>query len=165
MLDKLKDLLKKTVKEAVKEAVKETAEEIVQETEKDTAQESAPTVQPVADRAEVVASTQTEQGALVKKLAQCIEANFSGYTVETGVLAKRLSASAHDKAKPVSVLVSKDGAPVLAIAVVRMNTYKSMPVVGTKQIVENLGITYVRFFEERPNEESYVVERLKSYLA
>ncbi len=93
-----------------------------------------------------------------------IKANFADYEVRSNVSASELDSSAHPKCKPVSFMFYRDGAPVLAVVLVRANTHRGMNVIGTKQIVEAKGIKYLRFYEEYDNEESYVVNRIKQNL-
>lgn len=93
-----------------------------------------------------------------------IKANFADYEVRSNVSASELDASAHPKCKPVSFMFYRDGAPVLAVVLVRANTHRGMNVIGTKKIIEEKGIKYLRFYEEYDNEENYVVNRIKQNL-
>lgn len=52
----------------------------------------------------------------------------------------------------------------LAVVLVRQNTYRGLNVQGTQKICEQLKIPYLRFFEEYPNKEEYVVSRIRKYL-
>lgn len=106
----------------------------------------------------------TDYNTLQRKLVEVLEKSFSGYSVECDVPAGRFDTSAHEKAKPISILVSKDEKPVLAIAIVANNTYRSMPVVGTKNIIDNANIPYIRFFQELGFDEEYATGRFSEYL-
>lgn len=90
--------------------------------------------------------------------------NFPEYFIETNVSAKRFDAEAHPACKPISFLFSQNGAPVLAVVLVKGNTYRGMNVIGTKWICEDNRIPYLRFFTDRENLKSYVIERTRNHL-
>lgn len=154
MFSKIVNALFNKVNEAVSEQLTKKDEPASKPQEQVSAPQSAP----------VVSAPQLSTTELQKKIVATIQ-NIPGCTVECDVPATRFCPTAHVKAKPISVLASKEGKPVLAIAIVKMNTYKSMPVVGTKRHVEDLGISYIRFFEESENKEDYIADRLKKCLA
>ena len=54
---------------------------------------------------------------------------------------------------------------VLAVVLVRANTYRGKNVMGTKELCEQKGIGYLRFFVEMPNEPAYIIERTGQHLA
>lgn len=89
---------------------------------------------------------------------------FPGCQVEEDVPASRFEANAHPACVPISFLIRRAGQPVLAIALVRMNNYRGMNVIATKEIVERAGIPYMRFFVELPNEPDYVLNRVRNAL-
>ena len=92
------------------------------------------------------------------------ENNLPGYTVERNVHPRVFDFQAHPKCYPITLLIRKDGRPVLAVMVMRMDQMKAMISRGTYSILEDNGITYIRFFREMLNEESYVLNRVKEYL-
>lgn len=65
---------------------------------------------------------------------------------------------------PVDYLIVKDGKPLLAICLVDKNNYRYKCVSKTKEAVERMGIEYMRFFVEMPNDPSYVTRRIKTAL-
>ena len=101
---------------------------------------------------------------LQQRIRSVIESDFPDCQVQCNVHAAFFDASVHEKSKPISLLISKNGINILAIAVVGFNTYRSYPVVGTKLAVEALGITYIRFFCEYENRLEYISNRLAEYL-
>lgn len=90
--------------------------------------------------------------------------NFADCDYRADVPASELMPSAHPASTPIQYMFYKDGKPCLAVVLVKRNTYNGMNVKATKNICENLNIPYIRFFAEYPNEETYVVERIKKYL-
>ena len=92
------------------------------------------------------------------------EDTLPGYTVERNVHPRVFDFQAHPKCYPITFLIKKDGRPVLAVMVMRMDQMKAMISRGTYSILEDNGITYIRFFREMLNEESYVLNRVKEYL-
>ncbi len=102
--------------------------------------------------------------ALLNRLRAVIGNDFPECQVQVNVVAITFDPTVHPMAKPLSLLVSNAGAPVLAIAVVTANNYRSMPVVSTKKAVEAQKIPYVRFFCEYENRTDYISNRLAGYL-
>lgn len=90
--------------------------------------------------------------------------NFADCEYRTDVPAAELLPSAHPACTPVQYMFYKNGAPRLAVVLVKRNTYNGMNVKGTKNICAALNIPYIRFFAEYPNEEQYVVNRIKENL-
>ena len=98
------------------------------------------------------------------KFDRVISENFAGYEVKRNAPASELKPGCHPSCKPISFLFYKDGSPVLAVVLVRTNTYRGMNVVATKNICDELGIRYIRFYEEYNTEESYIINRIKDNL-
>lgn len=130
-------------------------------------QQAAPVETPAPAPAAPVAAApgKMDPAVLKNRIASVIRSQYFGCEVQVDVPAASFSPNAHPKAKPISVLVSKNGQRVLAIAVVALNTYKSMPVKGTSQLVEGCRIPYLQFFVERENKEEYIADRVRKYLA
>lgn len=93
-----------------------------------------------------------------------IEKHFASCDVKRDYAASNLDASAHPACAPVQYMFFKNGSPCLAVVLVKTNNYKGMNVIATKKICEDKGIKYIRFFAEYPNEEDYVVNRIKENL-
>ena len=98
------------------------------------------------------------------KFDRVISENFADYEVKRNVAASELDPSCHPACKPISFLFYEDGEPVLAVVLVRTNTYRGMNVLGTKKICDDKRIKYLRFYEEYNTEESYIVDRIKKNL-
>lgn len=102
---------------------------------------------------------------------EILTTEFASYTIKKAVAAAELVAMTgitvayHPACSPVDFLIMKDNEPVLAVMLVRANTYRGMNVKGTYAICEAAGLQYVRFFTDMANERAYVVERMKQYLA
>ena len=101
---------------------------------------------------------------LISDFQNMIAENFPEYEVLYNYKASGLDPSCHPACTPIEFLFKKDGQYVLAVVIVRQNTYRGMNVIGTRKICESLNIPYLRFFEEYPNEESYVVPRIREHL-
>lgn len=101
---------------------------------------------------------------LIADLKELISQKFPEYEVECEVAAVRLDPAAHPKCTPIQFLFSKNKQPILAVVIVKDNNYRGRNVKETQLICEKRGITYVRFFEEQPNHEEYVVTRIKKFL-
>jgi len=95
---------------------------------------------------------------------------FPGRDFEKDVSAEELvnltglSSQPHPACAPVDFLFLKDGKPVVAVVLVRANTYRGMNVKGTHDICLDAGLEYVRFFIDMQNTGDYVANRMKAYL-
>lgn len=110
------------------------------------------------------AKSSRSRAQLFEDMKLMIEHNFPEYQVLYKMNINRLDPECHPACTPVEFMFTKNGEYVLAVVIVRQNTYRGMNVIGTKKICEGLGITYIRFFEEYPNEESYVIPRIRENL-
>ncbi len=149
-LSKILSIVKSEVNEKISDAVKPQNVHSDIETVKPT-----PVVKP-----QTVLLSVDELKRRIKEALDSIE----GITYREDVSAKEIDASAHPAAKPVAFIVSKDDVPVLAIAVVANNTYRSMPVKGTQMLLEEKNIKYIRFFVECENNPGYVSVRIRENL-
>ena len=93
-----------------------------------------------------------------------ISRNFADYEVRRNMPASELMADCHPACTPVQFMFFRDGAPVLAVVLVRTNNYRGMNVLGTKRICDAKGIRYIRFYHEYENTEEYVVNRIRENL-
>lgn len=109
-------------------------------------------------------SLQRSRSELLADFKDIIARNFSEYEVLYNYEARNLDIACHPACTPIEFLFKKNGKYVLAVVIVRQNTYRGMNVIGTRTICENLGIPYLRFFEEYPNKEEYVVPRIRKNL-
>ena len=96
--------------------------------------------------------------------ADVIARNFPDLEVRQNYPAREMDPLCHPKCAPVTFMFFKNGAPVLAVALVRTNNYRGMNVKATQQICFDRGIRYIRFYHEFKNEETYVVNRIRENL-
>ena len=109
-------------------------------------------------------STKRERAVLLAQMKEMLERNFSEYEIACEYPASMLNPNSHPACTPIQFMFRKDGRNVLAVAVVKQNTYRGMNVIGTQKLCDDMGIPYIRFFEEYPNKEEYVVSRVGRYL-
>lgn len=170
------DLLKKAsdaVNKFSQEAERKVTEAI--ESNKKTNTAETATVQPAAAQA-----TTEAQAASAKKVtapgkraqsatdagvhahfSQILHASFDGaYIIQENIAPMILSAGAHPACKPIDFLFYGDGKPVLAVMVYKSNNSNGMNAVGTRAVLNTLGIPEVKFFEEYDNKAEYVTERI-----
>lgn len=89
--------------------------------------------------------------------------NFADYGIEENVSVSRFDASAHPKCTPVTFLLTKDGRRY-AFFVIEINRTSGMPYRGAKAVLDAAGIRHIHCIPCYKNEESYVVNRIKSIL-
>lgn len=102
---------------------------------------------------------------LQEEFSRLYHLHFPEYTVYENVPASSLRADCHPACTPVQFLFCREDRPLLAVVLVAGNTYRGRNVVGTRELCEEQGIAYLRFFVEMPNEAEYVVERTRQHLA
>ena len=83
---------------------------------------------------------------------------FSEYDIRTNIPATEFGAD--PKCIPLQFLFSKNGNPVLAVAIVTKRGYTHGAVTGTQYAIIDNRIKYIRFFAGMPNEKDYVVSRV-----
>ncbi len=98
------------------------------------------------------------------KFDDIIARNFADCEVRRNLPARELDPACHPACTPVQFMFYKNGAPSLAVVLVKENTYRGMNVIGTKNICDRLNIRYIRFYHEYENAEEYVVNRIKDNL-
>lgn len=109
-------------------------------------------------------SLKRSRATLLKEMKEMFKRNFYDYEICYDYPAAMLKPNSHPACAPIQFMFKKGEKNVLAVVVVKQNTYRGMNVIGTKQICDDLRIPYIRFFEEYPNKEEYVVSRVRSYL-
>lgn len=102
---------------------------------------------------------------LRQRFSMLYRQNFPQYTILEDVPARQLWEGCHPACTPVQFLFCRGEQPVLAVVLVRANTYRGKNVMGTKELCEQKGIGYLRFFVEMPNEPAYIIERTRQHLA
>ena len=151
-LEEMKDAL-----EDVAESLQKTASD---ETVKTQQTVSAPVCTPVVTPAETKTYDTGDHyfASLITGL------NFPGYMISTDVHANTLDSGAHPSCYPISYLFSKGSQPVLAVFVMNTNQYRSMTAKGAYQVLEDRGISYIRFFKGMENNREYVLNRIRENL-
>lgn len=89
--------------------------------------------------------------------------NFGDYGVEENVSISRFDENAHPKCTPVTFLLTKDGKRY-AFYVIEQKRTNGMPYRGAKKVLDAAGIRHIHCIPCYKNEESYVVNRIKSIL-
>ena len=109
-------------------------------------------------------SAKRSREKLLAEMKEMLESNFQDYEIVFEYPASMLDSTSHPACTPVQFMFQKEEKNVLAVVVVKQNTYRGMNVVGTKNLCNERGIPYIRFFEEYPNKEEYVIPRIREYL-
>ncbi len=150
LLDSIFKVVKEKVTEAVNDAVNaqntSSGEQIRAETAKSFEQKFNPS---------------TDENYFATLLT---EENFPGYTIERSVKLDTFDPEAHPKCFPITFLFKKNGAPALAVFIMKEAQRHTMPVFGSSVILDDNGIRYIRFYKGWENERSYVLNRIKENL-
>ena len=93
-----------------------------------------------------------------------LDEKFPGYTIERGVHPRVMDSSAHPSCIPIAYLFSRNGKPVLAVLLMKPNQTRAMIARGTYSILDANRIPYIRFLKGYPNEDAYVIDRIKKNL-
>ncbi len=93
-----------------------------------------------------------------------LDEKFPGYTIERGVHPRVMDSGAHPSCIPIAYLFSRGGRPVLAVLLMKPNQTRAMIARGTYGILDANRIPYIRFLKGYPNEEAYVIDRIKKNL-
>lgn len=157
-LNKLEEM--KDVLEDVAENLQKAASDETVNTQQTTSSASAPIPTPVS--ASVESKTYDTGDRYFASLITAF--NFPGYTISTDVHANTLDSGAHPSCYPISYLFSKESQPVLAVFVMNTNQYRSMTAKGAYQVLEDRGISYIRFFKGMENNREYVLNRIRENL-
>lgn len=90
--------------------------------------------------------------------------NFSDCQIETQVSAKQIFPQAPDYAMPINFLLTKGNNRIAVLLVEGNAKYKRYSVLETMELCKENDITPLRFITTYPNEEAYVVKRIKAIL-
>ena len=158
-LEEMKDAL-----EDVAESLQKTASDETVKTQQTASPASAPVPTPASTpfSASVEPKTYNTDDRYFASLITAL--NFPGYTISTDVHANTLDSGAHPSCYPISYLFSKESQPVLAVFVMNTNQYRSMTARGAYQVLEDRGISYIRFFKGMENNREYVLNRIRENL-
>ena len=106
-----------------------------------------------------------EQSETKAYLLSVITRNFPSCSVATDFSAHLLYEAAQGiKCFPISILVMKNGKPMLAVLIVYKNSYDRKDVQNTMLACKEAGVAVQRYFYEFENAESYVVKRMAEVL-
>jgi len=158
-LEEMKDAL-----EDVAESLQKTASDETVKTQQTASPASAPVPTPASTpfSASVEPKTYNTDDRYFASLITAL--NFPGYTISTDVHANTLDSGAHPSCYPISYLFSKESQPVLAVFIMNKNQYRSMTARGAYQVLEDRGISYIRFFKGMENNREYVLNRIRENL-
>ena len=87
--------------------------------------------------------------------------NLIGYDIKTRVSTSEIAANAPEYAMPINFLITK-GEKRVAILLVNRDKCKRYAVLETIELCKENGVIPLRFMIEFPNEEEYVVKRIKA---
>ena len=87
--------------------------------------------------------------------------NFAGYDIKTRVSANTIAENAPEYAMPINFLITKDEKRV-AILLINSKKCKRYSVLETMELCKENNVIPLRFIIEFPNEEKYVVDRIKA---
>ena len=108
---------------------------------------------------------QWDWNGLYDHLEAIFDSQFSGYRLARHMPVTVISPQSPGYSKYVDFLFcASNGRPLLAVLIVNNNNWKDREVTSTTQALENLGIPCMRFFEELPNEPSYIINRVRGAL-
>lgn len=93
-----------------------------------------------------------------------IQKNLPEYTVTQSASIESVLGSAPEKNTDISLLLTKEGTPVLAIFLVPKNHYKPRKLIESMNALENAGIPAIRFINEFENKPAYVIGRIKTVI-
>ena len=161
-LNKLEEM--KDVLEDVAENLQKAASDETVNTQQTASPASAPVPTPASTpfSASVEPKTYNTDDRYFSSLITAL--NFPGYTISTDVHANTLDSGAHPSCYPISYLFSKESQPVLAVFIMNKNQYRSMTARGAYQVLEDRGISYIRFFKGMENNREYVLNRIRENL-
>jgi hypothetical protein len=90
------------------------------------------------------------------------DAHLAGYDVQSRVEASDVFAGAPDYAMPLNFVISKGGR-TLAVLLVEQSYMRRYSFLETQELCKENGLGLMFFYMQLPNEEEYVIERVKAY--
>ena len=90
------------------------------------------------------------------------DAHLADYDVKSRVEASAVFAGAPDYAMPLNFIIARDGRK-LAVLLVEQNYMRRYSFLETQELCKENGLDLMFFYMQLPNEEKYVVERVKSF--
>ena len=104
------------------------------------------------------------EGKTLGEFTTLVRANFeSEYEISTNFAPANIDRNYTD-AKPYALAFFKEGRLVLTILYTKHNEDKSRRFVNAKRVCQDNGITCLNFFEHFPNEDTYVIDRIRDSL-
>ncbi len=95
---------------------------------------------------------------------ELLDSEFSEYEVQTRVAAPALGLNV-DPCKPYDFILCRDGYVCAAIMLTPHNRDRNAAFLNARAAAQQLGIPFVNFYLHYPNERSYVIRRIRSFLA
>lgn len=89
--------------------------------------------------------------------------NFQDCKLETKIQAQQLFPNAPDYAMPINFLLTK-GTSMIAILLIEGSASKRYSVLETMELCKENNIDVLRFWTSSPNDEAYVVQRIRKVL-
>ncbi len=96
--------------------------------------------------------------------ADVLSRNFPGLEIAVNQPLSAVTDRVPAWAADIDILACRNGAPAVAILLVRKNGYKKAAVINAMNACEEAGVPALRFMKEFSNEPSYVAGRVKAVL-
>ena len=106
---------------------------------------------------------QTPQRNLPAFFGELLSSEFPEYEVQTRVGAPALGLNA-DPCKPYDFILCRDGYVRAAIMLTPHNRDRNAAFLNARAAAQQMGIPFINFYLHYPNERSYVVQRIRSFL-
>ena len=119
--------------------------------------------EPVQLAYDAVGSYVTDTGSIMY-FTDLVQKNLPEYAVLQYPTIASVLGSAPEKNVNITMLLSKDGVPKLAIFLVSRDKYKPRALIESMNACENAGIPAIRFIQEFENRPEYVVGRIRTVL-
>ncbi|MEA4911179.1 MAG: hypothetical protein VB092_01010 [Oscillospiraceae bacterium] len=147
----LKDKLEQATGVDLDAAVEKLVETAKQETPQSAAETETPT-----------AAAETP-AALKARFASILSEEFSAYEVKTDVAPAQLGAAAAP-ARAYDFALYKGGRAAGVILLTPHNRDRNAAFKNARAAAQKAGVPFINFYEHYPNERSYIVTRIKSFL-
>ena len=119
--------------------------------------------EPVQFAYDAVGSAVPDTGSIMY-FTDLVQKNLPEYAVLQYPSVASVLGSAPEKNVDITMLLSRDGAPKLAIFLVSKDKYKPRALIESMNACENAGIPAIRFMQEFDNKPGYVVGRIRTVL-
>ena len=120
--------------------------------------------EPVQLAYDAVGSSVGDTGSIMY-FTDLVQKNLPEYAVLQYPSIASVLGSAPEKNVNISMLLSKEGAPKLAIFLVSKDKYKPRALIESMNACENAGIPAIRFLQEFENKPAYVIGRIRTVIS